>query len=68
MVPALGIALAGVLLLIVFWRRHIGSLAQVASLLAGLLLLIWLQDNGYLGGNPHPPFADGRSSPTPGSR
>jgi hypothetical protein len=59
MVLVLGIALAAVLLLMVFWRRHLGSLMQVASLLGALLLMIWLQNNGYLDGK-------GRQSPTPG--
>ncbi|GEP00475.1 hypothetical protein [Methylobacterium haplocladii] len=59
MTLVLGIALAGTLLLMVFWRRHLGSLMQIASLLGSVLLLIWLQDNGYLGGkNGRPPPQD----------
>lgn len=63
MTLALGIALAVVLVVMVFWRRHLGSLMQVASLLGGLLLLIWLQDNGYLRGNGAPPLLDGSAVP-----
>lgn len=63
MVPVLGIVLAGVLLLMVLWRRHLGSLMQIASLVAALLLMIWLQDNGYLRAKGQPPSAADRSMP-----
>lgn len=57
MTIVLGIALAGTFLLMVFWRQHLGSLMQVASLLGSLLLLIWLQDNGYLDSRSGRPIA-----------
>ncbi len=64
MTLVLGIALAGTLVLMVIWRRHLGALMQVASLLGSLLLLIWLQDNGYLGSRTGPPATMDRPMPT----
>ncbi|GEP11583.1 hypothetical protein MMMDOFMJ_3270 [Methylobacterium gnaphalii] len=63
MVPALAIALTAVLLLMVFWRQHLGSLMQLASLLAALLLMIWLQDNGYLNSKDRQPPVKDRPMP-----
>ncbi|MCE4222375.1 hypothetical protein HCU64_01305 [Methylobacterium sp. C25] len=63
MVPVLGIILAGTLLAMLLWRRHLGSLMQVASLVAALLLMIWLQDNGYLNAKGKPPADADRQAP-----
>lgn len=58
--PLLAVALLIVLGLIVVRQRNLGFLMSLGSLLAGLLLLIWLQNQGLLPGTQGP-LSDSRA-------
>ncbi|GJE68511.1 hypothetical protein [Methylorubrum podarium] len=51
---ALSLALLVVLIFMIVRRRHLTILMSVASLLAGLLAMLWLQDLGLLPGSQGP--------------
>lgn len=55
----LALALIVVLALIFVRQRNLGFLMSLGSLLAGMLLLIWLQNQGLLPGT-HGPYSDAR--------
>ncbi|KQP51691.1 hypothetical protein ASG40_06235 [Methylobacterium sp. Leaf399] len=50
----LGLALLAVLVLMLVRRRDIGRLTSLATLIAGVMALLWLIDSGLLPGSQGP--------------
>lgn len=44
----------GTLVLIVVRRRQVGRLTSFATLIAAIIVMIWMQDTGLLPGSPRP--------------
>ncbi|KQP80683.1 hypothetical protein [Methylobacterium sp. Leaf117] len=54
LILVLSLVLLATLVLMVVRRRYIGRLTSFATLLASIILMIWLQDSGLLPGTRGP--------------